>query len=342
MVKNEQIISNKDWSIFPKFRHNLLTTYDDNPDVTYLRVSHAQFEIPTTQAKEFLNIRTFCTGHNDLEEIAKKSKMPKKRVKSILKSLITNNVIRPKSIKFENYSPEEIQDILLTVTGMWAEQLEETYIAANIKNGKETRNTLVGWLLETYHYIKDFPAIILAGAAHATGELKRVLEQYAAQEKAHEKYVLDVLLKLGFKKEEVEISIPLVSTKLIHLLMKELVVIVPSACLLIARMVEADGEASLEQLIQFADEVEKHYKLEPGTCASLTKHTLIDHRAGHAVLAQKYRHLLKMPSGNCMDFVVNSLHDIKHAFDNQSLEIKDYYNKSGNYIPRQFVDRYSI
>ena len=40
--------------------------------------------------------------------------------------------------------------------------------------------------------------------------------------------------------------------------------------------------------------------------------------------------------------IVNKLHDLKHAFDVQKLEIEHYYARKGNYVPRQFVDFFAV
>lgn len=34
--------------------------------------------------------------------------------------------------------------------------------------------------------------------------------------------------------------------------------------------------------------------------------------------------------------------DIKHAFNLQAIEIKDYYSGIGNYLPRQKVDYFGV
>lgn len=50
-------IKNTDFKIYPKFRHNLWTTYEDAAEITYLTLSHGTFEIPTQEASQFLKIR---------------------------------------------------------------------------------------------------------------------------------------------------------------------------------------------------------------------------------------------------------------------------------------------
>ena len=71
-------------------------------------------------------------------------------------------------------------------------------------------------------------------------------------------------------------------------------------------------------------------------------HVEIDSKLGHHQLLQNNINLLEEINPLHLHDVVNKLHDIKHAFDLQKLEIKDYYDKTGNYLPRQYVDFFAI
>jgi hypothetical protein len=85
----------KDVWTYPKFRHNLWTTYDDKPEVTYLTVSHSTFEVPRRDADTFLRLRTFCTGHHTMAEIAHKSGVDAATTQALLTSLLEAEVGRP-------------------------------------------------------------------------------------------------------------------------------------------------------------------------------------------------------------------------------------------------------
>jgi len=57
---------------------------------------------------------------------------------------------------------------------------------------------------------------------------------------------------------------------------------------------------------------------------------------GHAELLERHIALLDIPDRDRLDQVINNLHDLKHAFELQSLEIKHYYGElQGKYFPRQ-------
>lgn len=331
----------KDWSKYPKFRHNLWTTYDDEPDSTYLVVSHSRFEVPRAEAETFLRMRQYCTGHHTVEEIAQESGVELERVCAILDSLSEGGVFRPPYQPLATLTAEEIRARFSDACRIWSEQLEETYVAAEIQAGKVPKSVLLGWLLETYHYIRRFPEAIDHAARHASGELRDILAEYAEQERGHEAYVLRCLLNLDFERSEVDDSLPLVSTRLIDFQLRELFADAPQAALLLAAIVEADhpeeGEAD-----SFRLKVAEHYGLPEDALQPLQDHMIVDAELGHVHLADRFPHLIEFRDETQIHSVANQLHDIKHAFDLQSLEIKSYYTHTGNYVPRQFVDFFSI
>ncbi len=333
--------NNIDWSRYPKFRHNLLTSYVDEPEVTYLTVSHGRFSVPREEAEEFLKIRGFCTGHASVEEIALKGGVPLERTHQIINSLIEGEVLRRPWRAFESISAQEIQSTLLAAARIWSEQLRETHIAADVFQGQVTRQVAVGWLMETYHYIRNFPAALQVAAQAATGELQTLLQTYAAQEQGHEIFVEQSLCRFGLKSEEVRQSIPLVTTRLIDLLMRELFSATPCAALLVAAVVEAD-DFGPDELPALQRAFCNHYQTPADALASFFQHSQIDADLGHGRLAVENAHLLTFRNESELNHTINCLHDLKHAFDAQKLEIKDYYSRVGNYFPRQAVDFFSI
>jgi hypothetical protein len=325
----------------PKFRHNLWTTYDEQPDITYLAVSHGLYEVPSDQAKEFLKFRTYCTGHHSIDEISTLSGVPAGNVRKIVQSLADAEVLRARYRSFSELSSDEIRKILLSAVDMWAEQLRETGIAAALVDGRLPKPALIGWLLETYHYINQFPAAIAYGAKHARGEMRDILNTYAQQETGHEIFVQRTLTNLGLSDAEVTNSIPLVSTRLIDFLMREMIAEVPPSALLLAGILEA-GDLEDDEADGFFNRISEAYKVPASAFAPLREHMMIDAKLGHAELGKVHADLIDFSSEAALHSTVNRLHDIKHAFDLQKLEIEDYYCKQGDYIPRQFVDFFAI
>jgi hypothetical protein len=187
-----------------------------------------------------------------------------------------------------------------------------------------------------YHYIRDFPWAIEHGANHAPpGKLKDVLQRYADQEKSHEEFVVKTLVNLGLKREEVKTSTPLVSTRAISLLMREMAEQEPASLLLMAALVEAQ-EFREDGIESFKERMTEIYGLPVETFSPFFEHQKIDVGMGHAELFDDHRELFDVTDPQRLDGIVNRLHDLKHAFELQSLEIETYYSSlDGKYFPRQ-------
>jgi hypothetical protein len=66
-----------------------------------------------------------------------------------------------------------------------------------------------------------------------------VLRRYADEERGHEGFVLQTLVNLGMSRVEVTTSIPLLSTRLVGFLMRELFELEPASTLMVAAVIEA-------------------------------------------------------------------------------------------------------
>jgi hypothetical protein len=150
-------LKEKDFTIYPKFKHNLWTNYEDNPEVTYLILSHGSFEVPTQEANNFLKIRAWCTGYNSIASIAEKSNIPEADTKLMINSLMEIDALHLQFKDIATSSKKEIRNTLLSAIELWSEQLADTDISVDIFLGKTSKNVVIGWLLETYHYVKSFP-----------------------------------------------------------------------------------------------------------------------------------------------------------------------------------------
>lgn len=132
-------------------------------------------------------------------------------------------------------------------------------------------------------------------------------------------------------------SVPLVSTQNIIHLMGNLVQKHKFAIFLIAAMIESDSyqeqdaDAAIKELMSI-------YQIGYEAIAPLFEHEKIDCELGHKVLLKKNKKYFEIKEHNDVHSIINAMHDIKHAFDLQKLEIIDYYTKLGNYVPRKKVD----
>lgn len=317
---------------YPKFRENIWRFSVDG-DKAYLITSDEAFEVDADDVRNFLKIRSHCTGHNNINEISEKSGTDVQKTKNIIDSLAEIGIVYPSVACNDN--TEVINKKLMNLCEIWSEELKINFIGNKLMEGKLPREALIGWLIEMYHYISDFPAAIDVAVNHADGDLKALLMKYANEERHHNIYVLRTLKNLGIKEAEVTSSTPMLSTRLVGFIMRDLFQLCPSSVLLMAALVEAN-EIEEDKLDVFNDKMKEHYNTPDKAFAPYFDHQNIDAKLGHVNLLKDNLHLLQFDNKQTIDLVVNKLHDLKHAFDLMGLEIENYYEDlMGKYFPRQ-------
>jgi thiaminase len=325
-------MENIDSKTYPKFRENIWRFSADS-EKAYLITSDEAFEVGADDVKTFLKIRSHCTGHNSIADISEKSGVDAEKVESIIDSLSEIGITYP-SVQPDD-SNEVVNKKFMNLCEIWAEELKINFIGNKLMEGKLPKEALIGWLIEMYHYISDFPAAIDVAVDHAEGELKTLLIKYANEERHHNVYVLRTLKNLGIKEEEVKSSTPMLSTRLVAFIMRDLFQLCPSSVLLMAALVEAN-EVEEDKLDIFNEKMKEHYNTPDKAFKPYFDHQDIDAKLGHVNLLKDNLHLLQFDSKETRDLVVNKLHDLKHAFDLMGLEIEDYYKEmTGKYFPRQ-------
>lgn len=335
------MLKDKNFEQYPKFIHNLWT-HDEAWEHARLTVSHGKFDVPKDEAFKFFKVRSHCTGHNTVEEVAARCGLPVKEVQAMIKSLAEAQILHKSYRSLDSLTREEILRTLQDASRIWSEQLNDTYIGTKVFAGNASRNVSLGWLLENYHYVKAFPAALEVGARAAQGPLRDLIARYAREERGHEEFTLKTLIASGLTREEVVHSIPLVSTRAIDFLLRELFEFEPTAVLLVAAIIEAhDFDAGAIGTVKQNLHARHGFPLD--ALDPFFEHSRIDAQLGHAKLFHENSEMLldTLDRGK-LHQVINKIHDLKHAFDLQSLEIEEYYSKNGNYFPRQFVDFFAI
>lgn len=327
--------------MYPKLRENVWHVHPSH-NTAALITSRATYQVPAVAALHFLKMRSYFTGHHSLEAIAEKSGLSMEDMTALLQSLEPADIVYEASTSDKPVPVEHVRETFTQACRIWSQELALGYIGNEFARGELPKTVLIGWLLEMYHYIRDFPHAIEHGARCATGELQDILHRYAEEEKGHEEFVLRTLMNLGMSKAEVQTSIPLLSTRMIAFQMRELFEVEPSSALMVAAVLEAQ-EFNDAQIGAFKEHLRSHYGIQIDAMDPYFEHQRIDVGLGHAELLATHLDLIHVIDLQTLDQIVNKIHDLKHAFDLQSVEIKHYFTAlNGKYVPRQPVDFASI
>lgn len=330
----------------PKLRENIWHMRSDanTDDPAFLITSKAKYELPAQYVRGFLQIRPYCTGHNSVAKIAELTGSQAEDLLVFFNTFAEIDLLYPDTVKAASLDSKTVNQSLLNIVSIWASELHSVYIANElVREPGLSRAVLIGWMTEMYHYVHDFPHALQVGADHADGPLKAVLQRYAKEEPGHEIFVLDTLKNLGVDPDEVRASVPLVSTRTIGLLLRELLAIEPGATLLAAALLEA-ADFDEENIELYQKRLAELYGISNEALAPYFEHQKIDFDMGHQKLLVDNIGVLNITDIDRLDVLMNKLHDLKHAFELQSLEIKDYYGEpnNGRYLRRQAMSFYGI
>lgn len=313
--------------MLPCLRENVWCI-DPNQPTAFLMTSTATFEVPTEVALRFLRLRSWCTGLNSLDRIADRSALPIDEVEDLLRWLEPAGIIR---WSVGDSPPGDPLEILARACRLWNDEHRIASLGSAIASGTVAQPVVRGWLLEQYHLTIDLPAAVEHGASRANGRLRGLLLDVAAQERGREKPVRQALTELGVSGMEVDSSIPLLSTRLVGFLMRELFELEPWSVLMVLAVTEL--RASAGETANTSEGPLSPYLHELKVHAGL----------GHAGLLEANSELVTVDDSRRVDRALNMVHDLMHAFDLQRQEVMSYFGSlDGKYFPRQAVSLASI
>lgn len=313
--------------MLPCLRENVWCIEPHQP-TALLMTSTATFEVPTEVALRFLRLRSWCTGLNSIDRIAGRSALPVDEVEDLLRMLEPAGIIRWSAA---DPPPGDPLEILARASRLWSDEHRITSLGSAIASGAVAQPVVRGWLLEQYHLRIDLPSAVEHGARRAHGRLRDLLLQVAQQERGREKPVRQALTEMGVSEAEVDSSIPLLSTRLVGFLMRELFESEPWSVLMVLAVTElrssarANASTAEGPLSSYLDELTAHAEI------------------GHAGLLEANSELVTVDDSRRVDRALNMVHDLMHAFDLQRQEVLSYFGSlDGKYFPRQTVSLASI
>jgi hypothetical protein len=297
---------------------------DLSQDTAELVTSSARYEVPLEDTLDFLKMRSYCTGHHAIEAIAERSGLVQDRVVDIVDALEQLDVLGHAAYPSGVVDVNVVRDMLQRGCALWGEELEVMHFCNGFLSGDLPPQAGTGWLTEAYHMSLAFPSAFTYGAECASGRLAQVIRQYAEATRGRERAVLESLERLGVSPAEVEGSTPMLSTRLIDFLMRELFSLVPESTLAVATVLEA-GTFDVAKLEALATCLQTHYGLAPDCLAPWYAQQRRIRQQGRADILAANLELIAITDLVLLNRMTNQLHDLIHTIFLQGRELQAYY-----------------
>ena len=205
-----------------------------------LYTSTDRYGVPIDDAFRFLRIRTHCTGFHTVATISHRTDVPLDELMKILDSLEAVNLFYPEGNDLELVDSSQAQEVLIRAVDLWACEMQWTFLGRELLVGGLNKNTVIGWLLEAYHEARELSEALDAFVHRVANNIRSAIAGCVAQWADAKSYILASLGKLGLSEREVETSVPLLATRLVGFLVRELFELEPVTALMVLSIFTPD------------------------------------------------------------------------------------------------------
>ncbi len=326
----------------PRLRHCTLLAGEENEPITMI-VGKSYFQISTITGgrDRFLKVKSLFDGRNTIKEIADKTAVPIEDISEIVSGFKDIGILRSE-IPIEMIKTYEFIAKVTDSCDMWQKQIGFHRLFSLLDNESCRKEVFIGWLLETYHYVKSASKHIAVAISNCKNEeWRELLVSYFTEEYDHSGLYLESLIKMGLAKEDVINAHPIIGTmSLINMLCEigrqsSLSYI---ACTSLFEAKKNDFESAKKKFL----EISKIYGFDLDVVNPIIEHMRMDVAAGHTSLLSEALSEYNVIDAKEAHYAVNCVHDLKHAFDQFHDQIIQYYSDVSNYVPRLKVDYFSL
>lgn len=326
----------------PRLRHCTFVERN-NSDSLLMIVGTEYYELGQEigDRQKFYEIKRYFDGRHTISEISNITDVPEEDITSIVSTFVENDLMR-KEEKVDFISAQKFIDQIKESSQMWKKQIGYHQLFSRMYYKDVPKEVFVGYILENYHYVKSASKHISTAINHCNDpKYLDILNEYFVEEYDHTKLILQALENLGFSKEEVENSHPIIGTMSLINMMSDIARQDTLAYLTCTSLFEARKEeyesskASLEKICE-------NYGYTFEDIDPFIEHLRGDVEADHNSLLEEALEPHELIPANRAHFIVNCMHDLKHSYDQHHDQIIQYYSDPQNYIPRLKVDYFSL
>jgi thiaminase len=281
-------------------------------------------------------------GASTVEELSANLGLSPAEVCVHLEVLADDELVLDASAAYEANSAGEFLDAYFRECRFRAREIFAQPFWDTLMSGRASRELVLGWGVEFYHYVEGANEHMAAGVAQCRRdpELRRWMAEHYAEEHDHSEIFLHGLVSCGLDAEQVRAALPLPSTRALINYLTELASSDTMAYAGTFGVMQAAGEKTTREGInQLYDRLSDLYPFAVGLFDAIRKHALIDVDLEHQTLVLERacaRSPLVEPS--VVRGVVRAIADTVEHFTLFFEGINDYYSAPDVIVPRRPVD----
>jgi pyrroloquinoline quinone (PQQ) biosynthesis protein C len=312
-----------------------------NDEETILTVGEEQLIFEGIGAKELLNSYKLFNGLHTLELISNLCKVDLEILFKLSKTLNENNfLIDTQAHKNHWKNGEDFVNIVIKECSFWRKHIYSQPFFGRLISGRLNSTTMLGWGIETMHYVEAANEYMALGVAYCRDNIKvrEMLSQHYAHEENHSQIFLKGLIASGFEEKLLICAPPLASTRALINYLNE-VALQNTLCYTAAfTLMQSGTENALKNDHEnFYKNLTEKYPFADKMFEAFFKHALIDIELKHnKTLFEEIfnnREISNKEASNVVD-VIRTLTRLFIQFFNG---IEEYYSQSSCQIPRRQV-----
>lgn len=310
-------------------------------DELIVATPHMDYDFRGTSAAALAAIVDQLDASVTVGALAARAGVTAEEVAAILQVLAEEGDVVDLQEAFESPTPDRFLDIYTQVCRSWAPEIEATPLFAELMAGTAQPATVLGWGIETYHYVESANEHMSAAVAYCRSDtvVRRWLARHYVEEHAHGQIFLDGLAACGLSPEQVRRAPPLASTRALINFLVELATNDGLAYAASYGAMRGGSSITADKATRFCDRLAGHYGFARGLIEAIRAHSTEDVTGKHdeLVLARWLRRRGHVSPDDALR-IFRAARGTIDRFVLYFEGIHDYYGARGAAVPRRRCD----
>jgi pyrroloquinoline quinone (PQQ) biosynthesis protein C len=316
-------------------------TFSTIADELVVATPHMDYGFRGSSATTLLAINQQLDASLTVAELAARAGVAPAEVAAILEVLSEEGDIVDLQEAFEYPTPDRFLEIYYQVCRSWVPEVEATPFMTQLMAGTAPQAMVLGWGIETYHYVESANEHMPASVAYCRNDtvVRRWLAQHYVEEHGHGQIFLDGLEACGLSPDQVRRAPPLASTRALINFLIELATNDGLAYAGTFGAMRGGSPTTAETVTRFYDHLVKHYGFAHGLAEAFHTHSSEDVALNHdEIVLSRWLRRRGHVSPDDAQRILRAARGMVDHFVLYFEGIHDYYGARGSALPRRPCD----